>query len=133
MNTAMLIKPKSTVFYIYSDLSVEEGFRDFVEKGFSAVPVIDRDGMYIGVVSERTFLYRIIDSGSSELSEWEGITMGEIATDDRFEAVSIDTDVDTLFERIVSQNFVPVVDSRGMFSGIVTRRAVLLRMKQKIH
>ena len=51
MNTAMLLKPKSMVAYIYGDLSAGEGLREFIEHGFTAVPVIDREGMYLGVVS----------------------------------------------------------------------------------
>ena len=39
---------------------------------------------------------------------------------------------ETLFNRIIEQNFVPVVDSRGMFSGIVTRKDVLMRMEYKL-
>jgi predicted transcriptional regulator len=33
--------------------------------------------------------------------------------------------VDQLFNRVAEQNFVPVVDDRGVFIGIVTRKAVI--------
>ena len=46
--------------------------------------------------------------------------------------MTIDADIETLFNRIIEQNFVPVVDSRGMFSGIVTRKDVLMRMEYKL-
>lgn len=127
MNTAMLLKPKGLVSYIYGDLTADEGLREFIAGGYTAVPVIDREGIYLGVVSERDFLYRMLDSGSME-----GLTVSDLANKARFEAVTIDAPVDTLFSRIVEQNFVPVVDSRGIFSGIVTRRDVLMRMEYKL-
>ena len=132
MNTAMLLKPKSMVAYIYGDLSAEEGLKEFIDHGFTAVPVIDRDVMYIGVVSERDFLYRILDKKNVEAINEDDLTVAELADCSRFESVTIDADIETLFNRIIEQNFVPVVDSRGMFSGIVTRKDVLMRMEYKL-
>ena len=128
MNTAMLIKPKSQVSFLYSDVNAWEGLTEFIKTGFTAVPVIDREGLYIGVVSERDFLYRILDNDSVQAIGSDGLTVGDLAGVTRFESVQIDAGFHELFERIISQNFIPVVDSRGMFSGIVTRHDVLLAM-----
>ena len=128
----MLLKPKSMVAYIYGDLSAGEGLREFIEHGFTAVPVIDREGIYLGVVSERDFLYRILEAKSVEALNSDDLTVADLADCTRFESVPIDADVGTLFNRIIEQNFVPVVDSRGMFSGIVTRKDVLMRMEYKL-
>ncbi|MDE7295358.1 MAG: CBS domain-containing protein [Oscillospiraceae bacterium] len=133
MNTAMLLKPKSAVAFIYGDLSAEEGLKEFIKGGYTAVPVIDRDGVYLGVVSERDFLYRLLESNGAGLSESENLTVADLASCTRFEPVPIDADIDTLFARIIEQNFVPVVDSRGMFSGIITRRDVLMRAFKKLN
>lgn len=132
MNTAMLLKPKSMVSYLYGELDFEEGLRQFIDTGFAAVPVIDKDGIYIGVVSEREILYRILEVRSVDPILTEKLTISDFASDSRFEAVTIDAGVDTLLSRITEQNFVPVVDSRGMFSGIVTRRDVLKRLENKL-
>ncbi len=133
MNTAMLLKPKSAVAFIYGDLSAEEGLKEFIKGGYTAVPVIDREGVYLGVVSERDFLYRLLESNGAGLLESENLTVADLASCTRFEPVPIDADIDTLFARIIEQNFVPVVDSRGMFSGIITRRDVLMRAFKKLN
>lgn len=133
MNTAMLLKPKSAVSYIYADLSAEEGLKEFIKGGYTAVPVVDREGVYLGVLSERDFLYRLLESNGAALSESENLTVADLASCSRFEAVPIDADIETLFSRIIEQNFVPVVDSRGMFSGIITRRDVLMRAFKKLN
>lgn len=132
MNTAMLLKPKSMVSYIYGDLPAGEGLREFISHGYTAVPVIDREGMYLGVVSERDFLYLILDTGSVDSLKDENLTVAELASCSRFESVPIDADIQTLYERIIGQNFIPVVDSRGMFSGIITRRDFLMRLEFKL-
>lgn len=132
MNTAMLLKPKGMVSYIYGDLSAGEGLKMFIDCGYTAVPVIDREGIYLGVVSERDFLYRILDFGSLEAINADGLTVSDLATMDRFEALPIDASVDTVITRLNDQNFVPITDSRGMFSGIVTRRDALIQMGEKL-
>ncbi len=131
MNTAMLLKPKSQVSYLYGDMSAGEGLRRFIKTGFTAVPVIDREGLYLGVVSERDFLYRILDDGSILSLENDSLTVADLASVTRFVSAQIDTDHRVLLEKIISQNFIPIVDSRGMFSGIVTRKDIILAMKKE--
>ena len=42
-----------------------------------------------------------------------------------YKAVSIDANIAELDEYIINQNFVPVVDGRNVFIGIVTRKSVI--------
>ena len=124
--------PKSLVAYIYGDLTASQGLTEFISGGYTAVPVIDREGIYLGVVSERDFLYRLLENKNEESMRADTVTIAELASCSRFEPVQIDADMDTLFSRIIEQNFVPVIDSRGMFSGIVTRKDVLMFMKKRL-
>ena len=133
MNTAMLLKPKSLITYLYGDKTASEGLLELIESGFSAVPVINRDGYYLGVVSERDFLLSILDEGSTEALSHDGMTVASLASLTRFEPVFIDADFDVLVKRITGQNFVPVIDSRGMFSGIVTRKDIIRLMLGKLN
>ena len=40
-------------------------------------------------------------------------------------AVTVDATLEDLKELIITQNYVPVTDDKGVFIGIVTRKAVL--------
>jgi CBS domain-containing protein len=42
-----------------------------------------------------------------------------------YHAVHIDADVEELVNRAVDQNFVPVIDDRGVFIGIVRRKSII--------
>ena len=48
------------------------------------------------------------------------------------EPVKISESMENLFEKITNQNFVPVVDDKGVFIGIVTRKDVLLYLAGKL-
>ena len=40
-------------------------------------------------------------------------------------SVKIDITMDELFKRIMNQNFVPVVDDKNLFVGIITRKDII--------
>ena len=40
-------------------------------------------------------------------------------------AVTIDTTMDDLLVRVMDSNFVPVVDDRNVFMGIITRKEII--------
>ena len=48
-----------------------------------------------------------------------------------YKAVSIDADIAQLDKHILNQNFVPVVDDKKVFIGIVTRKDVLAYLGKK--
>ena len=49
----------------------------------------------------------------------------EIAHRKDYRPVSVSTDMNDLMLKALDQNFVPVVDDRGTFIGIVTRRSIM--------
>ena len=42
-----------------------------------------------------------------------------------YKPVHVDCDMEDLLDRAINQNFVPVVDDRGIFIGIVRRQAII--------
>ncbi len=58
-------------------------------------------------------------------AEWEQIPLREAMRTDVKKPVNVMADMDELLSLAVTQNFVPVVDDRGMFIGIVTRQDIM--------
>ena len=125
MNIAFLLTPKSQVTYIYEDSTFRQALEKLRHHGYSAVPVLTRDGGYAGTLSEGDFLWSMLEVGGASLADCEGIRVSDIKKTDRNPAVHITSDTDELISRALEQNFIPVVDDRGAFMGIVTRRAIL--------
>ena len=57
MNVIMLLKPKTTVQYIFEDNTLRQGLEKMRAHSYTAIPVISQDGKYVGTVSEGDFLY----------------------------------------------------------------------------
>ena len=126
MNLLFLLHPKSTVAYLTSNVTVRQGLEKMRAHGYTAIPVINPEGEYVGTVSEGDFLYAVCEySEGGNLKQLEKIRLTEIMRDKRDKAVTVSEKMDELLLLIMQQNFVPVVDDRNTFIGIVTRRDII--------
>lgn len=125
MNIAQLLSPKSTVSYLFDDNTIRQALECMRARGYTALPVINREGRYVGSVSEGDFLWHIINCREESLREPESFLVQDIIRENFNPAVKIDTGIEVLLKQVMNQNFVPVVDDRNSFIGIVTRKDVI--------
>ena len=122
MNISFFLKPKIEVSYLYSDCPVRQAMDDMMHSGFTAIPVIDRKGLYVGTITEGDFLRLVLGHSAEQLDQ---ITVGETERRVRHHSVRIDANMEDMVDLVTAQNFVPVLDGRGMFIGIITRQDVI--------
>ena len=125
MNIIMLLKPKCDVAYIYENNTIRQGLEKMRYHGYTAIPVIAQNGEYVGTVSEGDFLWHILENNDCNIKTQEKHTIKDILRKGWNPAVTITTSVETLLLRVMDQNFVPVIDDRGVFMGIITRRDII--------
>lgn len=130
MNIAYFLIPKSDVAYLYDDCTFRQGLEKMRHHGYTAIPVIDREGRYVGTVSEGDFLWRMLDPDHAgeepafTMKDMERLRVRDILKGNH-PPVPITVSVEDLLQSAMTQNFVPVVDDLGRFIGIVTRRDIL--------
>lgn len=124
MNVFQLLTPKSETMYLYEYATMAAAMDQLRVSGYAAVPVIHEDGTYAGTVSEGDFLWAFLD-GKDEDNKGHAAKLSSILQPDRNPAVKIDVDLNSIFSEALNQNFVPVVDDRNMFIGIITRKMVI--------
>lgn len=129
MNIAPFLLPKAEVTYLRDQMTLRQGIERLRRSGFTAVPVIDVEDRYVGVISEGDFLWYILDHNQSldmaTLKSLEHMTVREILQSGKVKPACIDTNMDSLLEQAQTQNFVPVIDDRNVFIGIVKRSDIL--------
>ena len=128
MNVISLLTPKAQVAYLYEDFTVRQGLEKLRARGYTAIPVVDRDGYYVGTVSEGDFLWHILDWNDNSLRAKEKLPLRRVLRPGFNPAVRVDVTMDELLERSMRQSFIPVVDDRGAFVGIVTRQTIIRRL-----
>ena len=131
MNVAFFLTPKSQSAYIENDDTFRQGLEKMRHHGYTAIPVLDKEGKYVGTLSEGDFLWHIIDVGGASMEECEELRVADILQPDRNPPVRITARVSELMEQLLTRNFLPVIDDSGAFIGIVTRQRVLSYLKEK--
>ena len=129
MNIASFILPKEEVTYLRDNMTLRQGLEKLYRCGFTAIPVIDVEDRYVGVVSEGDFLWNILYYNQKFenviAKELEKTTIRSILRSGKVNPVCIDTAMETLLEQAKEQNFVPVIDDRSVFIGIIRRSEII--------
>lgn len=131
MNISFYLLPKNEVTYIERDDTVSRALRVIHKNGFQAVPVIDEEGHYVGTVTEGDFLWNLIEDYHMDMELMRKAKVASLRKKWDYKAVSIDANMAELDQYIMNQNFVPVVDGRNVFIGIVTRKQIFTEMIQR--
>ena len=113
MNIPKILTPKAMTAYLSAD------------DGYTAIPVLNDRGEYIGCITEGDFLWHILATGTTSLKHQEQYRIADLVRQDFCPPLGIAADDEEVIEAVLQQNFVPIVDDRGCFCGIVTRRSVI--------
>ena len=125
MNILRVLIPKSHVACLDEDSSLRNGLEKMRNRGYTAMPVIDKNGVYVGTVTEGDFLWQILQTEDCSVKTLEKLHVVDLIRTGWNPPVRASETVAEVFAKLKDQNFVPVVDDRGVFVGIVTRRAIL--------
>lgn len=124
-NILQLLKPKAMTSYIYEDCTVRQAIEKMKHHGYTAVPVINKDGSYVKTIAEGDFLWFMLDKHITDITELEDYSLKDIPRRVKCEPVYVYSTIEDLLEISMNQNFVPVIDDRDIFIGIVTRRDII--------
>ena len=125
MNILQLLKPKAMIAYITESATLRQAAEKMRCHGYTAVPVINKSGEFVKTINEGDFLWFMLEKGVSDMVGLESYTVADVPKRVMCEPVSVESTIKDLFKLSMNQNFVPVVDGRGVFIGIVTRRDIL--------
>ncbi len=125
MNIAKMMIPKASTICLQADDTVRQGLEMMRRHSYTAIPVLDDNGKYLGCVTEGDFLRHILATGTTSPKEHEKYHIENVLRKDFCPALGIMADESDVIRSILSQNFVPIVDDRDCLCGILTRRAVI--------
>jgi predicted transcriptional regulator len=117
--------PKSKVAFLYDDSTLRQSMEKMKFHGFTAIPVIDRNGMYVGTLSEGRLLEYIAGNPNNHYTTVSHSYIRDILDPDYNPAVLINESFKTVLKRLAEQSFLAVTDDRGILVGIITKRDVI--------
>ena len=125
MNILFFITPKSEVAYIYDDYTMRQALEKMEYHRYSAIPIINKDGEYVGTITEGDLLWTLKNNMNLNLRLIEDISISDIKRRMDNKPVSINADIEDLISKSMNQNFVPVIDDQNIFIGIIKRRDII--------
>lgn len=133
MNILKLLKPKAVIDYVQEDFTVRQAIEKMRHHGFTAVPVVGKDGEYVKTLAEGDILWFMLDNEIEDIKELEKFSVSNIPKRVKSEPVCIYSTIEDLILLSMNQNFVPVIDDRDKFIGIVTRSDILNYCHNKLN
>ena len=125
MNIMRFVVPKSLVEFVSVDNTIRQAFEKMRYHRYVAIPVIDGEGRYVGTLRNDDIFAYFYENGSFDTKFAERDKVAGITDSNYNPPVYHNAEMNELIERVGEHNFVPVVDDRGCFIGIILRRDIL--------
>lgn len=125
MNIAFFLTPKNEVIYENHTSTMRQVLERMEFHRYTAIPLIDAKGHYVGTLTEGDLLWKIKNSENFDFKNAEKILIKDIPRRMKVQPVKINSDIENLIVLAKSQNFVPVVDDNNIFIGIIKRSDII--------
>ena len=122
MNIFSILIPKHTLTYLNANDPLDQAVAFLLGATYTAIPVVDDQGRYVGIASEGDFLRAVMEHGRENFAKYK---VADIVNKDEGAKVLNTVEKDEIMER----NFLCVVDDRDCFIGIITRKSIILYLK----
>ena len=132
MNILFFLTPKEDVAHVDEDDTMRQVLEKMEYHKYSAVPIISRQGTYVGTITEGDLLWYIKNQLDLNLQEARRILITNVPRRSDNTPVSIDSNMEDLLDKAMKQNFVPVLDDKKSFIGIVTRKDIMKYFADKM-
>ena len=131
-NILFFLTPKAMCAYLYDDYTIRQALEKLEQAGFTALPILNKRGEYRGTLTEGDLLWALKNICYMDMRQAEARRIMEIARRRDHLPVRVTTSMHELVARATSQNFVPVVDDKDTFIGIVTRGNIIQYCSQQL-
>ena len=130
MNILFFLTPKSMCAYLEDDSTLRQALERMEVAGYAALPILNKKGEYCGTLTEGDMLWAVKSLCGMDLRQTENHRIMEIQHRRDNVPVNVTTTMQDLIARASEQNFVPVIDDKNTFIGIVTRRSIMRYCQQ---
>jgi CBS domain-containing protein len=125
MNIAFFLLPKQEVVSVTEHATLRQTLERMEHHRYTAVPVLSESGEYRATVTEGDLLWFLKNRPSLTFDQLHRVSLSEVPMKTTNKPVRIDAEMVDLITLAKTQNFVPVVDDKQHFIGIVRRSDII--------
>ena len=131
-NILFFLTPKAMCSFLYDDYTIRQALEKMEVAHYTALPILNRRGEYRGSLTEGDILWAMKNMCYMDMRQAEAHRITEIIRRKEYIPVRVTTSMHELVERAAAQNFVPVVDDKDTFIGLVTRKSIIKYCQQAL-
>ena len=124
-NILFVLTPTAMCAFLHDDDTLRQALEKMEVAGYAALPILNKHGEYRGTLTEGDLLWALKNMCNMDMRQAEVHRIMEISHRRHNLAVPVTANMHDLIERAGSQNFIPVVDDKDTFIGIITRSAIV--------
>lgn len=125
MNIAFFLLPKDDVIYLSPNSTMRQALERMEYHRYSAVPLVDDNGKYVGNITEGDLLWKLKRSPEIGFENTHKVQLKDVPQHVNIKPVRIDQQMQDLITLATNQNYVPVIDDNEVFIGIIRRREII--------
>jgi len=131
-NILFFLKPKAMCAFLYDDYTVRQALEKMESAGYAALPILNKRGEYRGTLTEGDLLWTLKNLCYMDIRQAEAHRIMTISRRRDYVPVKVTTSMQDLIARASTQNFVPVVDDKDTFIGLITRSSIVNYCQQTL-
>ena len=131
-NILFFLTPKAMCVHLMADDTLRQALVRMETARYAALPILNRKGEYCGTLTEGDLLWALKNKCDLDIHAAEHIRIMDIAHRKDNTPVKVTATMQDLIERASKQNFIPVIDDKNAFIGIVTRRSIIKFCQQEL-
>ena len=126
-----LLTPKKATYYILDTSTIRQALEKFDAHKFSVVPLLNKDGEFVGTLSEGDILRFIKNHAKFDITKAENVKVKDIDHYRPYKCLKIDATIEEIYALALDQSFVPLIDDQDHYIGIIKRKDVLIHLNEK--
>ena len=124
-NILFFLTPKVLCVHLMEDDTLRQALVRMEQARYAALPILNKRGEYCGTLTEGDALWALMNKCGLDIYAAKHVRIMDIAHRKDNTPVKVTATMDQLLDRASTQNFIPVVDDKNTFIGIVTRRSII--------
>ena len=114
--------PASRIAFVQDDNPLYHAFLILTKVKYSKIPVLDREHRVVGLLSLAMITDKMLMTDKISVDPLSELKVHDVMQTDFDKINFVETTLETQLHLLIDNAFLPVVDDRGVFQGLLTRR-----------
>ena len=127
------IIPASRIAFVEDENPLYHAFLILTKMKYSKIPVLDKEKRVVGLLSLAMITDKMLTTDEISTAPLDKLKVEDVMQT-KFDKINfVETTLETQLHLLINNAFLPVVDDRGVFQGLLTRREWIKAFNYVVH